>query len=127
MADDSNSLRRSGGSTGIFWRNPFIIFLAGQVIMFMFWVGGASYFSGQFTQKFANLEVRMSAIETRAERMDSAGTNASRLAVTLDQNRLNELESRMKYNDEIARKLPVIEAAVNRIESDVKELKSIKK
>lgn len=127
MADDSNSLRRSGGSPVIFWRNPFVIFLSGQVIMFMFWVGGASYFSGQFTQKFANLEVRMAAIESRAERMDAGGTNASRLAVTLDQNRLNELESRMKYNDEIARKLPVIEAAVNRIESDVKELKSIKK
>lgn len=110
-----------------FVRNPFVIFLAGQVIMFMFWLGGASYFSGQFTQRFANLEVRLSASEARVERMDSSGTNASRLAVTLDQNRLTELETRMKYNDEISRKLPVIEAAVNRIESDVKELKSLRK
>lgn len=123
MAENDPRARNGGGV----WRNPFVIFLCGQIIMFMFWVGGASYFSGQFTQRFANLEVRLSAAEARVDRMDGSGTNASRLAVTLDANRLTELENRMKYNDEISRKLPVIESAVNRIEADVKELKALKK
>lgn len=94
--------------------------------MFIFWVGGASYFSGQFTQRFANLEARVQAVEIQNQRQDEQGTNASRLTTTLEQNRITELEARLKYYEELSRKLPVIEASVTRIEADLKELKAKK-
>lgn len=103
-----------------------MIFLLGQIVMFIFWIAGASYFSGQFTQRFANLEARVQAAEVQNQRQDEQGTNASRLTTTLEQNRISELEGRLKYYEELSRKLPVIESTLTRIESDVKELKTKK-
>lgn len=109
------------------WRNPLMIFLGGQIIMFVFWVGGASYFSGQFTQRFANLETRVVTSETLLHRMDDNGTNASRMGIMIDNNRLNDIDARLKYYEELSRRLPVIEAAIVRVEADVKEIKASKK
>lgn len=116
----------SGRDRNRILNNPFMIFLLGQIVMFIFWVGGASYFSGQFTQRFANLEARVQAVEIQNQRQDEQGTNASRLTTTLEQNRITELETRLKYYEELSRKLPVIESTLTRIESDVKELKTKK-
>ena len=106
-----------------FIKSNLFVFLLGQLSLGLIGIAGFAVTYGQNTQKFIDLNNRVTAAETLAKRMDDSGTNFSHYNIQSADKRLTSLEIRISANEEQTKRIAVMDEKITRIDKTVDEIR----
>jgi hypothetical protein len=105
-----------------FFKSPFFIFLLGQVVLLVLWLGSFNIAWGKLSQQFVEIQDWRRYVDARIERMDKEGTNASRYGIQAEIKTIDQHEVRLRNVEEQTNKTGVIIEKISRIEEELKIL-----
>jgi hypothetical protein len=117
-----SGIRHPNGTS--FLKSNLFIFLLGQGVMFAFWVTGFAVTYGQNTQKFLELTDKVSVLQATTKRMDESGTNFSHYGIESERAQAIKMEARLHEVEDQTRQIAVMSEKINRIDENLKELRS---
>ena len=99
-----------------FLKSNLFIFLLGQIVMMLFWLGGFAVTYGQNSQKQTEYAVWRGQTDAAIKRMDDQGSNASYYGQKALNDRLNGEDSRLNEVEKQTKKIDVMDEKITRID-----------